>query len=435
MPNEYQPLLTNENQMNNHHATDNPDLYQPPNPRNRIDFKNSLKNACKSSSLNVLLIFIPFGIISELFNMSDTTIFLCNFIGIIPLAKLLSYATEELSLRTSETVGGLLNSTFGNAVELIIGVMALKNGLIDVVKASMVGSLLSNLLLVLGMCFFCGGIKYKFQTFNSTSSNTSASLLVMTIFMVVLPVAFNHEDAGKEDGHSRELEFSRCTSVIMLIMYTLYLIFQLKTHARYFKSNNNYNNYNNANQIFIRSNSVEYESLSQQRRNEEEGQQETEPENPEEATLSLSFAITLLFIVTIFISICAEFLVGSIEGISQNWNLSPSFVGLILLPIVGNAAENITAITVALKNKMDLAIGVALGSSMQVSLMVIPVLIITGWIIGVDLSLVFNLFETVVIFVSVLIVNQLINDGKSNWLEGAMLLSAYTIIAVAYWLI
>jgi len=398
MPNEYQPLLTNENQMNNHHATDNPDLYQPPNPRNRIDFKNSLKNACKSSSLNVLLIFIPFGIISELFNMSDTTIFLCNFIGIIPLAKLLSYATEELSLRTSETVGGLLNSTFGNAVELIIGVMALKNGLIDVVKASMVGSLLSNLLLVLGMCFFCGGIKYKFQTFNSTSSNTSASLLVMTIFMVVLPVAFNHEDAGKEDGHSRELEFSRCTSVIMLII-------------------------------------VEYESLSQQRRNEEEGQQETEPENPEEATLSLSFAITLLFIVTIFISICAEFLVGSIEGISQNWNLSPSFVGLILLPIVGNAAENITAITVALKNKMDLAIGVALGSSMQVSLMVIPVLIITGWIIGVDLSLVFNLFETVVIFVSVLIVNQLINDGKSNWLEGAMLLSAYTIIAVAYWLI
>ncbi|ORX76721.1 calcium/proton exchanger [Anaeromyces robustus] len=430
MPNEYQPLLTNDNHhMNNHHATDNPDLYQLPNPRNRINFKTSLKNAFTSSSLNVLLIFIPFGIISALFNMSDTTIFLCNFIGIIPLAKLLGYSTEELSLRTSETVGGLLNSTFGNAVELIIGVMALKNGLIDVVQSSMVGSLLSNLLLVLGMCFFCGGIKYKYQTFNSTSSNTSASLLVMTIFMVVLPVAFNHEDMDKEDDHSRVLQFSRYTSVIMLIMYSLYLLFQLKTHARYFKSNNN------TNQIFIRSNSMEYESLSQQRRNEEEGRQEAEPENPEEATLSLSFAITLLFVVTVVISICAEFLVDSIEGISQNWNLSPSFVGLILLPIVGNAAEHVTAITVALKNKMDLAIGVALGSSMQVSLMVIPFLVITGWVIGVDLSLVFNLFETVIIFVSVLIVNQLINDGKSNWLEGAMLLSAYSIIAIAYWLI
>ncbi|OUM69216.1 hypothetical protein PIROE2DRAFT_38438, partial [Piromyces sp. E2] len=190
------------------------------------------------------------------------------------------------------------------------------------------------------------------------------------------------------------LAFSRYTSVIMLIIYGLYLVFQLKTHARFFKTANN-------NPIFVHTNSMEYESL----------------------------------IVTLLISICAEYLVDSIEGISQNWNMSPSFVGLILLPIVGNAAEHLTAVTVALKNKMDLAIGVALGSSMQIALMVIPFLVIVGWIINVELTLVFSLFETVVIFVSVLIVNQLIDDGKSNWLEGAMLISAYCIIAIAYWLI
>jgi len=429
MPNEYQPLLTNDNQLNNHQATDNPDLYQP-HPRNNLNFKTSFKNACKSSSLNILLIFIPFGILSALLEMNDTSIFLCNFIGIVPLAKLLGYATEEVSLRTSETLGGLLNATFGNAVELIIGIMALKSGLVDVVKASMVGSLLSNLLLVLGMCFFLGGLKYKFQNYNTTSSNTSASLLVMTIFMVVLPVAFNNEDAKKEDVMMREVKFSRYTSLIMLLIYGLYLVFQLKTHARYFRSNNNNN------PIFVHTNSMEYESLSQQRRTEEEvGREEEIEEDPEEAKVSLSFAIILLTAVTLLISVCAEYLVDSIEGISQNWNLSPSFVGLILLPIVGNAAEHVTAISVALKNKMDLAIGVALGSSMQVSLMVIPLLVIVGWIIGVELTLVFSLFETVIIFVSVLIVNQLINDGKSNWLEGAMLLSAYCIIAVAYWLI
>jgi len=429
MPNEYQPLLTDENQHNNHQATDNPELYQVHHSR-KIDFMTSLKNVSKSSSLNILLIFIPFGILSAMLNMSDTSIFLCNFIGIVPLAKLLGYATEEISLRTSETLGGLLNATFGNAVELIIGIMALRSGLIDVVKASMVGSLLSNLLLVLGMCFFFGGLKYKFQTYNTTSSNTSASLLVMTIFMIVLPVAFKDEDAGKKDVMNREVKFSRYTSLIMLAIYGLYLLFQLKTHARYFRSNNNNN------PIFAHSNSVEYESLSQQRRAEEEVVREEEAEeDPEEATMSLPFAIVLLTIVTLVISVCAEYLVDSIEGISQNWNLSPSFVGLILLPIVGNAAEHVTAITVALKNKMDLAIGVALGSSMQVALMVIPLLVIVGWIMGVELTLVFSLFETVVIFISVLIVNQLINDGKSNWLEGVMLLSAYCIIAVAYWLL
>lgn len=230
------------------------------------------------------------------------------------------------------------------------------------------------------------------------------------------------------DVEKREVSFSRYTSLIILTIYGLFLLFQLKTHARYFKTNNN------TNQIFIHTNSMEYESLSNQRRNEEEGERDQQEEENEESSISLSFSLILLTIVTLLISLCAEYLVDSIEGISQNWNLSPSFVGLILLPIVGNAAEHVTAITVALKNKMDLAIGVALGSSMQVALMVIPLLVIVGWIIDVNLSLVFTLFQTISIFISVLIVNQLINDGKSNWLEGAMLLSAYCIIAVAYWI-
>jgi len=217
----------------------------------------------------------------------------------------------------------------------------------------------------------------------------------------------------------------------MLCIYGLYLVFQLKTHSIYFKTNT-------TNEVFVRSNNIDYESLNNQRRAEEgeqqQQQQQEEEEEPEESTISLSFSLILLTIVTLAISFCAEYLVDSIEGISENWNLSPSFVGLILLPIVGNAAEHVTAITVALKNKMDLAIGVALGSSMQVALMVIPFLVIVGWIINVNLSLVFTLFETICIFTSVLIVNQLINDGKSNWLEGCMLLAAYTIIAAAYWI-
>lgn len=418
MSNEYSPLLGNEQQALSPETT----------PRNnKIGWMDSLNNTLKNSYLNILLIFIPIGIIVGKMEFSETTIFICNFISIVPLAKLLGFATEELSLRTSETIGGLLNATFGNAVELIVGIIALKNGFIDVVQASMVGSLLSNLLLVLGMCFFFGGMRYKVQSFSITASNTSASLLTMTVFMIILPVAFNYDFKDKEDIKEKEVMFSRYTSVVMLVLYISYLFFQLKTHSEFFKSNPSLNS------LVIRENTTENPENEAERRIEEGRQVEEEEEENEEPTISLSFSVLLLLIVTLLISVCADYLVDSIDGISEKWNLSKTFVGLILLPIVGNAAEHVTAITVAMKNKMDLAIGVALGSSMQIALMVTPFLVIVGWIVNIDMSLVFSLFETVVVFASAFVVNQLINDGKSNWLEGAMLLGAYVIIAVAYW--
>ncbi|KAG0318033.1 hypothetical protein BGZ99_005914 [Dissophora globulifera] len=350
-----------------------------------------LKAILFATKLNVLLVFIPLGIIADKLHWPAVAIFVLNFVAIIPLAK--RYATEEISMRLGENLGALLNASFGNAVELILSIIALKEGKIDVVQASVLGSVLSNLLLVLGFCFVCGGFKYQVQRFNQTAAQMSASLLALACMSLLIPAAFVATTKGI-DQTSNIQHLSYGTSIVLLVVYVLYLCFQLKTHTHLYA---------------------------------------TENDEEEEPVLPLWLGIAMLLIVTVVVAFCAEFLVGSIEGLSVSWGISPTFIGLILLPIVGNAAEHVTAVSVAMKNKMDLAIGVAIGSSMQIALFVTPLMVIIGWIIHQPMTLFFNTFETCVMFVSVLIVNYLIQDGESNWLEGVMLLSTYIIISIAFY--
>ncbi|CAG8560463.1 5211_t:CDS:2 [Paraglomus brasilianum] len=354
--------------------------------------RQSLQRIVKASWVNVLLVFIPLGFIAHFLKWGDTAVFLLNFFAIIPLAKLLGFATEDIALRTGQTIGALLNATFGNAVELIIAIIALKEGQIRVVQASVMGSIISNLLLVLGCCFLAGGLKYQVQEFNETAAQTSASLMALACIALIIPAAFSVSIPATQDYEI--INLSHYTAIVLLVVYGLYLLFQLKTHT----------------ELYL-----------------------TEDEDEQEPELTLPVAMLLLAGVTVIVAVCGDFLVSSIEGITESLGLTKTFVGLILLPIVGNAAEHVTAITVAMKNKMQLAIGVAAGSSLQIALFVTPFLVVLGWIIDQPMTLFFEVFETVLLFVSVLIMNYLIQDGKSNWLEGALLLATYIIIAIAFY--
>ncbi|KNC78022.1 hypothetical protein SARC_09533 [Sphaeroforma arctica JP610] len=348
--------------------------------------------------INIFLLVLPPAILSEYLEWSKPIIFVLNFIAIIPLANLLGSATEELALRTGETVGGLLNATFGNAVELILSIAALQKGLINVVQGSLLGSILSNLLLVLGMSFFFGGIKNPpEQSFNLTGAGTFASLLLVSCIGLCVPALFHNVLPGAQQKllyPDDEIMLSRVVAIILGFVYIMYLVFQLKTHSDFFES-------------------------------EEDEEDDVVP------ILSPAGATVMLIVVTLIVAVCSEALTGSIEVMSGF--MSEAFIGVILLPLVGNAAEHLTAVTVAMKNKMDLAIGVAVGSSTQIALFVIPVITLAGWVIDQPMDLNFRIFDTGLLVLTVLIVNLTLMDGKSNWLEGIMLISTYVIIAFACW--
>jgi len=373
--------------------------------------------------ITALLVFVPVGIILGATHQNDTAVFIINFLAIIPLAKLLGDATEELAQHTSQSVGGLLNATFGNAVEIIISIFALKAGLIRVVQSSLIGSILSNLLLVLGMCFLAGGIYNTTLSFNKTGAQTSTGILFIAVLGIMMPAALraqlteekaafdasellvnltaNETDLLAEKwAHALPIEtrlliLSRGTAIVMLIIYGLFLFFQLKTHAKFY---------------------------------EDTGDDEEEQKN-----MTWPMALVFLAIITVIVAVCSEYLVDSIEGITVAWGISETFAGMILLPIVGNAAEHLTAVTVSIKNKMDLAIGVAVGSSQQIAMMVTPIMVLLGWILNEPMSLYFEVFETAVLFMAVILVFALLNDGESNWLEGSMLMGVYVILGIAFY--
>ncbi|KLJ13622.1 calcium/proton exchanger [Blastomyces silverae] len=366
-----------------------------------------------------MLVFVPLGMASTKAGWSPTTTFTLNFLAIIPLASLLSFATEELAATMGETLGGLMNATFGNAVELIVSIVALKDNEIRVVQASMLGSILSNILLVLGCCFLVGGLRHHEQTFNSTVASTMSSLMAVASASLIIPATLYAALANsKADTHGNILILSHGTAIILLVLYVMYLYFQLRSHRDLFESGSA-ENANNGSVV----------------RNGDGGEAAVAAveEEEEERILNPWAAGIVLLIVTIAVSFCAELLVGSIDSIVEATHISKTFIGLILIPIVGNAAEHVTAIVVAYKNKMDLAIGVAIGSSLQIALFVTPFLVILGWIMGRDLTLHFHSFETVTFFLSQLVVTLLIQDGKSNYLEGGLCLGMYLIIALAFY--
>lgn len=374
----------------------------------------------KSSPVNYLLVFVPLGILAEYLKWSANAIFWLNFFAIVPLASLLAFATEELSENVGQTIGGLLNATFGNAVELIVSIIALKEKQIRIVQASMLGSILSNLLLVLGCCFIAGGITRVQQTFNQTVAQTMSSLMALATAGLLIPAAFHatlpppkSKDGFPEPGSSDTLilSLSRGVSIILLVVYILYLLFQLKTHKSLFEE-----------QAQEADDGIITTSLPP----------DESDVKPEEQKLSVLSSIIVLIVATTLVSLCADYLVGSIDDIVESSGLSKTFIGLIVIPIVGNAAEHVTAIIVAMKDKMDLAIGVAVGSSLQIAIFVTPFMVLVGWIIDVPMSLYFSTFETAILFVSVFITNLVILDGELNWLEGAMLLSTYLIVALAF---
>ncbi|KAJ5286709.1 hypothetical protein N7478_002395 [Penicillium angulare] len=397
---------------------------------------SQLRATILNSWINVLILAAPAGIALHAVDANPIAIFVVNFIAIIPLAAMLSFATEEIALRTGETIGGLLNASFGNAVELIVGIIALVKKEIVIVQTSLIGSMLSNLLLVMGMCFFFGGINRVEQHFNVTVAQTAASLLALAVSSLIIPTAFHNWSDGNKD---KTAPISRGTSILLLIVYACYLFFQLKSHAEMYNrpSPKVEKRRQHITQGDTTRNIAQIGRMSAGTMGggqTEQIEMQNPDDEPEEPQLMLWVAFLTLAIATTLVAVCAEFMVDSISALTATGNISETFVGLILLPIVGNAAEHATAVTVACKDKMDLAIGVAVGSSMQIALLVLPLIIVIGWIMGLEnMTLNFDGFQVILLFVSVLLVNYLIGDGKSHWLEGVLLMMMYLIIALAAW--
>ncbi|NJR31351.1 calcium/proton exchanger [bacterium] len=331
-------------------------------------------------------------------------------------------------------------------MELIVSVIALVKDEILIVQTSLIGSMLSNLLLVLGMSFFFGGLNRLEQSFNVVVAQTASSLLALAIGSLVLPTAF-HSFAGDnqttQDPDAKNDNFagadgiaplSRGTSIILLFVYGCYLFFQLKSHVQMYTKESE-----KAEKRDIGRGARKIkQKLHRRSTSDETARRAARPvveEKEDVPQLHLWVAIATLAVSTVLVAFCAEFMVSAIDAITVcGSGVSKTFVGLILLPIVGNAAEHATAVTVAIKDKMDLSIGVAVGSSMQIALLVLPFIVILGWITGHDaMTLWFDGYQVVVLFISILLVNYLIQDGKSHWLEGVLLMTLYLIIAVSAW--
>lgn len=342
--------------------------------------------------LRYFLIFIPISFICEFMHLSPVIIFVISAVAIIPLAGLMGEATEEISVYSGPRVGGFLNATFGNATELIIAFFALKAGLFDVVKASIAGSVIGNILLVLGASMLFGGIKFKSQKFNKKQVEVSASMLLFAVIGLTIPAIFTHTLNPDILNTSRYEGLSVAVALIMFFIYLMSLYFSFYTHKDIF--------------------GVEHDSAV-------------------ESKWSLKKSIVVLVLATVAIAFESEFLVSSVEPMTEAVGLSSFFVGIILIPIIGNAAEHSTAILMAMKNKMDVAIEIALGSSLQIILFVAPLLVFMS-LLFTPMTIIFNEFELVALIVSVLIANRVAGDGESNWLEGLQLISVYVIIAIAF---
>ncbi|KAF9468145.1 calcium/proton exchanger [Collybia nuda] len=431
--------------------------------------RESLKAIVLVSWLNVLLVFIPiswalhFALPES--NSKDTIVFVLTFLAIIPLASLLAFATEELSLRVGQTIAGLLNATLGNAVELIVAIIALVKCELQVVQASLVGSILSNLLLVLGMCFFAGGLKYSEQGFGASATQLNSSLLTVSVIAVLLPAAFHLSFVGSEGVQQAGiLSVSHGVAIILLFIYGAYLYFQLYSHTKLYADNGGdviestkyaprptsgkrRKYFHHIKAISTHPLNLEHENTPrtdtpnhQMPPDQPSNTQNTDPEahleeeeEIETPQMNVLVTLALLGVVTVLVAVTAEFLVDSINGLTDTGAISKEFVGIILLPIVGNAAEHVTAVAVSVKDKLTLSLGVAVGSSIQIALFVIPFIITLAWILGKPLTLLFDPYESVSLFLAVLTVNYVVQDGKSNWLEGVILMCLYLILAVTFW--
>ena len=343
-------------------------------------------------SLDWLLVLVPVSVVLELAGGNELLIFLTSAGAILPLAGLIGRSTDQLALHTGPRIGGLVNATFGNVTELVIAFFLILDDQVDIVKASLTGSIIGNLLLVLGLSFLLGGLKHEEQTYNARAATIHATSLVLAVTGLLMPALFAL--GGRESFAQREV-VSGTVAAVLMILYAAALLFTLVTHEHLFRT----------------------------------------PSPEEHPEWSRRQAVGMLLVATAFVALEAEFLVSSLEPALEDLGLSEFFVGLIVIPIIGNAAEHSSAIMFALRNKVDVTLEIAIGSSTQIALFVAPALVFISLFVGHPMDFVFSTFEVAAVGLSTILVFMISSDGRSNWLEGAQLTGAYAIMAISFFFV
>jgi Ca2+:H+ antiporter len=324
-------------------------------------------------------------------------VFLCSCLAILPLAGLMGEATEHITHHTGPGVGGLMNASFGNAAELIIAFIALRAGEVEIVKASLTGSIIGNLLMVLGLSMLLGGWKHKELRFSRIAAESGSSMMVLAVVALVIPAIYAQVTHHRHPGHIEAISVD--ISWVLLLTYAASLVFSLKSHKH----------------LFAGEGAGEHEDV------------------PSGAVWSVGKSVLVLLVSAAFVGWISEFLVHAVGETGERFGMSKVFMGVVVVAVVGNAAEHSTAVLMAMKAKMDLALGIAMGSSMQIALFVAPLLVIAGHFMGTPLGLEFTILEVVAVFLSVGAVTLLVLDGRTNWFEGVQLLAIYAILAVAFY--
>ncbi len=342
----------------------------------------------------LMLLFIPLSFFFA-FTGNKTLAFITSIFAIIPLARILGYTTKEISLQANPTIGGLVSATFGNIIELTIAVFALREGLVRVVQASIIGSIIGNILLLIGLSIFFGGLKYKHQTFNNQTANVSSTMLIIAVVGVAIPSLYSYLNPV----HNHVTFLSDAVALVLALVYIAGLVFSLFTHKDLFDA------------------SDEIKATQQQ------------------PTLSIKAAALIMFITTLFVAFESHFLVKGIEEAALHMSMSQTFIGVVIIAIVTNIAEKSTAINFALEDKLDISLEIGMSSAIQIALFVVPILVFASQLFNYHFNLVFSMFEVASIILAVMIVNHLSADGRCNWLEGIQLISVYLIIAVVFYFI
>jgi Ca2+:H+ antiporter len=350
----------------------------------------------KNKPISLLLLAVLAVLVGEILHWGDLTIFALSALAVIPLANYIGEATEALAHYTGPRLGGLLNATLGNAAELIITIVAIREGLLELVKASITGSIIGNLLLVLGMAMFLGGIKNGQQSFDRRSASSNSILLILSVLILLVPSLFSHYIGADTDIKVEVLSLG--VAAVMIVIYVLGLLYSFRAHPAPLIP-------------------------------------EQTSESHEKPAWSWKFALVVLGLSTIGVAWLSEVLVGSIEPVVESLGVSEFFIGIIFIPLIGNVAEHLVAVQVAVRNKMTLSVEIAVASSLQIALFVAPVLVFISLAMGNPLTLIFNQFELVALIACVMITAFVAEDGESNWLEGAELLAIYIILGLAFFLL
>jgi len=350
--------------------------------------------------LNLLLIFIPVSLASDYFNVDARLTFAATCLAIVPLAVLISDATEQISIYTGSKIGGLLNATMGNIPELFIGLFAVKAGLYKLMLASMAGSIIGNLMFVLGMSILCGGIIYSTQTFDKAVARSNFSLLFFAAISLIVPLAFKLTHAGSARLDHALIVISFTIALILLIIYLTGLIFSLFQQRNLFLGHDHNNNNDN--------------------------------NNGKQSKWSLSFAISVLAITIFFVALESELLITTVKSVITSLNLPEIFIGIIIIPILGNVAEHASAIMMAVRNKVDISLEIAIGSSVQIAMLVTPILILYSFTLANPLIYVYDPFVVVAVITAIFLSLYVVQDGKTFWLEGALLVFSYIIFCVMF---